>query len=138
MRSSSPTASPPITAAAPSPPTTFALIDTLADAFDEPFADASAIGTYRVSELAREKVTVALSGDGADEAFAGYRRYRFFMGEEKARSLLPLALKSAAGNRRSLLSEARLGAAIPPRQDHASGARPHRRGGLCRCGQRQQ
>jgi asparagine synthase (glutamine-hydrolysing) len=74
----------------------FGLIDTLADAFDEPFADASAIGTYRVSELAREKVTVALSGDGADEAFAGYRRYRFFMGEERARSFLPSPLKAAA------------------------------------------
>jgi asparagine synthase (glutamine-hydrolysing) len=75
----------------------FGLIDTLADAFDEPFADASAVGTYRVSELAREKVTVALSGDGADEAFGGYRRYRFFMGEEKARSLLPSPLRKAAG-----------------------------------------
>ena len=55
----------------------FALLDTLVAAFDEPFADASALATYRVCELARESVTVALSGDGADEALAGYRRYRF-------------------------------------------------------------
>lgn len=71
----------------------FGLIDTLADAFEEPFADASALATYRVSELAREKVTVALSGDGADEAFAGYRRHRFFMAEEKLRGLFPAPLR---------------------------------------------
>ncbi|MBV9883292.1 MAG: asparagine synthetase B, partial [Sphingomonadaceae bacterium] len=73
------------------------LIDTLADAFDEPFADASALATYRVSELAREKVKVSLSGDGADEAFAGYRRYRMFIAEERARALLPGPLGRAAG-----------------------------------------
>jgi asparagine synthase (glutamine-hydrolysing) len=75
----------------------FALIDTLADAFDEPFADASALATYRVCELARERVKVALSGDGADEAFAGYRRYRMFMAEEQARSRLPTGLRTRLG-----------------------------------------
>ena len=72
----------------------FALIDTLAAAFDEPFADASALATYRVCELARETVTVALSGDGADEAFAGYRRYRFQAAEERLRSLIPATLRT--------------------------------------------
>lgn len=71
-----------------------ALIDTLVAAFDEPFADASALATYRVCELARERVTVALSGDGADEAMAGYRRYKFQAAEERVRSLLPSHLRA--------------------------------------------
>jgi asparagine synthase (glutamine-hydrolysing) len=71
----------------------FALIDTLVDAFDEPFADASALATYQVCALARESVTVALSGDGADEALAGYRRYKFHAAEERVRGLLPAALR---------------------------------------------
>ena len=73
------------------------LLDTLVHHFDEPFADASALPTYQVSALARETVTVALSGDGADEAFAGYRRQRFWQAEERARGLMPGPLRRAAG-----------------------------------------
>jgi asparagine synthase (glutamine-hydrolysing) len=69
------------------------LIDRLATMYDEPFADSSAIPTYRVCALAREHVTVALSGDGGDEIFAGYRRYRWHMNEEWLRSRVPAVIR---------------------------------------------
>lgn len=71
----------------------FDAVDTLVAMFDEPFADASALPTWRVCQLARETVTVALSGDGADEAFAGYRRQVFHAHEERVRSLLPAPVR---------------------------------------------
>ena len=72
----------------------FELIDTLAHHFDEPFADSSALPTYRVCQLARENVTVALSGDGADEAMAGYRRHVFHHGEERVRAMIPQSIRT--------------------------------------------
>ena len=74
-------------------PGDFGLVDKLANLYDEPFADSSAIPTYRVCELARRQVTVALSGDGGDENLAGYRRYRWHTYEERLRSALPLGLR---------------------------------------------
>lgn len=73
----------------------FDLIDQLALLYDEPYADSSAMPTYRVCELARKHVTVALSGDGGDELFAGYRRYKMHANESKVRSTLPLSLRKA-------------------------------------------
>jgi asparagine synthase (glutamine-hydrolysing) len=71
------------------------LVDRMAELYDEPFADSSAIPTYRLSGLARERVTVALSGDGGDEVFAGYRRYRWHHYEELVRGRLPAGLRGA-------------------------------------------
>lgn len=69
------------------------LIDQLARLYDEPFADSSALPTYRVCQLARQRVTVALSGDGGDENLAGYRRYRWHLHEERLRAMLPLGVR---------------------------------------------
>lgn len=70
------------------------IIPNLCDWYDEPFADSSQIPTYLVSRMTREHVTVALSGDGGDELFAGYSRY--FLGQSlwKKISRVPLPMKN--------------------------------------------
>jgi asparagine synthase (glutamine-hydrolysing) len=74
-------------------PDAMGIVDKLAWHYDEPFADSSAIPTYYVSKIAREYVTVALGGDGGDESFAGYRRYKLDHMENKLRSYLPASLR---------------------------------------------
>ncbi len=64
--------------------------------FGEPFGDASSVPTFSVSALARKHATVALSGDGGDEMFAGYRRYRWHRLVEGARALLPAGVRKHA------------------------------------------
>jgi asparagine synthase (glutamine-hydrolysing) len=70
-----------------------AALDDVVGHYDEPFGDASAVPTFYAAKLARERVTVALSGDGGDETFAGYRRYAFDLRENWVRSWCPAPLR---------------------------------------------
>lgn len=75
-------------------PRAMEVIEKIAWHLDEPFGDSSALPTYYVSQLARQVVTVALSGDGGDENYAGYIcRYWHNMMEDRLRSLVPLPLR---------------------------------------------
>jgi asparagine synthase (glutamine-hydrolysing) len=74
-------------------PDDYSLLDRLANVYDEPYADSSAIPTFRLCQLARSSVKVALSGDGGDENFGGYRRYRWHVNEERIRACMPLPLR---------------------------------------------
>ncbi len=102
------------------------LLPALADAFDEPFADSSALPTYLVSKLAAEDVKVALSGEGADELFGGYYTYvadllaeRFGPLAARARPLvdrLPSSTRKASLDYR--LKRFTRAAGLPPLERH--------------------
>src|SRR3546814_7256164 len=72
--------------------------DLLPSIFDEPFADSSQIPTYLISRVARERVTVVLSGDGGDELFAGYGRYHQILAFWRRWGWLPAPARAAAGD----------------------------------------
>jgi asparagine synthase (glutamine-hydrolysing) len=77
-------------------PDALALLSRLVRHFDEPFGDSSALPTLVVSEMARRRVTVALSGDGGDELLAGYTRYRYAQRLHQLFGPLPQALRPLA------------------------------------------
>jgi len=73
------------------------ILELLIDLYDEPFADNSAVPTYFLCKTTGENVKVALSGDGGDEAFAGYETYLYHLNKNKIRSHLPSGIKTLFG-----------------------------------------
>ncbi len=112
------------------------IIPRLADMYDEPFADASQLPTFLVSEMTRRHVTVALSGDGGDEVFAGYNRYTLGVRLWDRIGRIPAPLRSLlAAGVRTLPPEAwdRITDLLPGRaREVLSGRRLHKTAGAFR------
>jgi asparagine synthase (glutamine-hydrolysing) len=100
------------------------VIPLLPSIYDEPFADSSQIPTFLVSRFAREKVKVALTGDGGDELFAGYNRHVQAPRLWRRLRMLPRPLRIAAGASLGLVPQRawqRAAALLPPRYRHLGG-----------------
>jgi asparagine synthase (glutamine-hydrolysing) len=99
-----------------SPEDAMRVIPDLPRIYDEPFADSSQIPTFLVSRMAREHVTVALSGDGGDELFGGYDRYQQIERLERIRDVLPACARRVLGTalgRLPVETWDRLGSGLP-------------------------
>lgn len=97
------------------------VVPRLAEMYDEPFADSSQIPTYLVSAMTRKHVTVALSGDGGDEIFAGYNRYQIASRFHRALSAIPRPMRAFLASSIRLLRTERwdqlasiMPASVPP------------------------
>ena len=112
------------------------VIPRLPEWYDEPFADSSQIPTYLVSAMTRRHVTVALSGDGGDELFAGYNRYQLTQRFWRSLSLLPRAVRKGAAAALTAVSPDRwtpLLAALPSRlRPPQAGDKVHKAAGVLR------
>ncbi len=95
-----------------------AVVERLPTIYDEPFADSSQIPTVLVSEMARTHVTVVLSGDGGDELFGGYNRYRWIPGIDRRVRRIPIGARRFVADAATRMPPARwdqLGQVIPAR-----------------------
>lgn len=88
-----------------SPDDCLGVVDKLAEIYDEPFGDSSQVPTYLLAKMAAQHVKVALTGDGGDETFAGYRHYAEGLAQLKRMAPVPLALRSRAADALDAIGE---------------------------------